>query len=310
MFVALNTISGSRYVWQTYSRVESVFGPSPAPFCQNPQNLPVFTLMTKSDGQPSSRDESFIQAATDKPLIDRNGNWTLYERRLNSIELMYLKNSQWDLTTLAGQKAFIQSGKKVNFSEGADVNPPTGAPGAIELKLAWRILDTSKGDDPRRYITLNARLAVDKSEIRGGTQPICANVQLGLVGFHIIQKNPKRGVLRPQWIWATFEHQDNVPLSPNACDPVTSTCYVKPNPTVCTAPANATGSFSYFNASCTNKGAACPANTAPAFQPGETEYLWSPQQPYAGPYRYDQRYGTQVARCYQIYSLTQQLNTQ
>jgi hypothetical protein len=35
----------------------------------------------------------------------------------------------------------------------------------------------------------------------------CSKVDVALVGLHIVQKTPTR----PQWIWSTFEHVDNVP---------------------------------------------------------------------------------------------------
>jgi hypothetical protein len=35
---------------------------------------------------------------------------------------------------------------------------------------------------------------------------------MGLVGLHIVQKTPSR----PQWIWSTFEHVDNVEVGPGA----------------------------------------------------------------------------------------------
>ncbi|HYJ87038.1 MAG TPA: hypothetical protein VEW46_13340 [Pyrinomonadaceae bacterium] len=57
--------------------------------------------------------EEYFQASTSLPLVDINGNWTLYERRVNDVEARYLlapngKPSQ-TLTTQAGQNNFIKS---------------------------------------------------------------------------------------------------------------------------------------------------------------------------------------------------------
>ena len=86
--------------------------------------------------QPGER-----QAATGDPAIDVSGNWTIYERRLNGIEVAYLKapggKTSWNLTTQAGQQAFASGGGTVNFPS-IDQNATTGA---IEIKAAWRVLD-------------------------------------------------------------------------------------------------------------------------------------------------------------------------
>jgi hypothetical protein len=39
------------------------------------------------------------------------------------------------------------------------------------------------------------------------TTGTCSSIRVGLVGIHIVQKTPTR----PQWIWTSFEHVDNVP---------------------------------------------------------------------------------------------------
>ncbi len=313
MFYSLNQMKDGLYAWQNYKLVEDVFGGDPSP-CDNPGNLPVLSITTKAGGGTlSSLDDeilgdNFLEAAVNLPLVDRNGNFTVYERRLNDVELAYLKNDKWDLTTLEGQKKFVESGNTVNFTESA--KEADGSLGAIELKMAWRVLDTDKGDDPSRYITMNALLAVDAALVRDSDQPICDPVLVGLVGFHIIQKNPTDSALLPEWIWSTFEHMDNAPLSPNACDPVDGGCFLVSDPPVCDAPADAQGAYSYFNSACTDGGNACPPNEAPDKLSGESTYLWSAQQPYAGAYLYDNQFGTQVARCWQIYDLTQQINKQ
>ena len=57
---------------------------------------------------------------------------------------------------------------------------------------------------------------------------------VGLVGLHIVYKAPGF----PQWTWATFEHVDNAPDA-----------------------SSATGTWSYFNPSCT--GSFCAPNVSP-----------------------------------------------
>ena len=71
------------------------------------------------------------------------------------------------------------------------------APGTMELKIAWRVLDSA---DPT-YYTMPA--TVPGSE-PGSTQ----DVTLGLVGFHLVNWTSKH----PEMIWATFEHKTNAPL--------------------------------------------------------------------------------------------------
>ena len=74
----------------------------------------------------------------------------------------------------------------------------TGASGAgaIEIKAAWRIMTSD--DDTSRYFTQEAVIYDGSS---------CETTTVGLVGLHIIRKVASS----PKWIWATFEHEDNVP---------------------------------------------------------------------------------------------------
>jgi hypothetical protein len=74
--------------------------------------------------------------------------------------------------------------------------------GSIEVKAAWRIL--TPADTPairaRYYIIPNAQV-FDVASAK------CVAQDIALVGFHIVAKTPNR----PQWIWSSFEHVDNVP---------------------------------------------------------------------------------------------------
>ena len=71
--------------------------------------------------------------------------------------------------------------------------------GSLEFKAAW--LQISDRDDSKwRKYKLSHAYAWDGEEF-------CEEVTVALVGLHIIHKTQSN----PQWIWATFEHEDNSP---------------------------------------------------------------------------------------------------
>lgn len=325
MFVALNWAAGSppplppkgltgsgTRVWQTWPRVESVFGNGKVmPKCA-PAGLPVLVVASKGSGVPSPKNQEYLQASTSLPIIDVNGNWTIYERRMNTREAGYIKapNNQpsQNLNTLKGQQAFVAAGQQVAFPTSAITQ--TGATGAMEIKASWRILDPTKGDDLSRYFTMAAQLQVAGDLVTGG-KPICQKVTVGLVGMHILQRNPTNPVnkqLLDQWIWSTFEHVDNVPTAEKACDPTGATsCSTFDQPTCGAAALDPkVKRYSYYdpNAPTTT------TNLAPTPSQGNPPFAWSPKPPYAGQYRTSAG-GTspQAVRCWQVYHLTQSLNT-
>jgi hypothetical protein len=72
--------------------------------------------------------------------------------------------------------------------------------GSIVLKAAWLDLDGLTEEQKSRYYRRSATL-------RDANTGRCSVVTMGLIGLHIVQKTASR----PQWIWSTFEHVDNVP---------------------------------------------------------------------------------------------------
>lgn len=291
-------------VWQGYATPEAVFD-GPVGNCPNPNNLPRFNIIAKAGTNP--RDQEFLQA-TGQPLIDANGNWTLFERRMNSVEQQYIESQ--GLNTYEGQQKFIEAGNSVLFQPGQQV-PTNGVVGAIEIKASWKIIGEA---DKASYFHTQGLIDVQGAYVSDG-QPLCAEVTLGLVGLHIIQANsevidPKTklpGALQPKFIWASFEHKNNAPTSSQACDAVVdNTCYQTIANNNCPAPSDA-GSYAYYNPTCS----ALPVNTPPAKKPGESAYVWSRTQPYAAAYltpSNNAQCGTQVSRCWQVYDLTADLN--
>lgn len=72
--------------------------------------------------------------------------------------------------------------------------------GTTELKTAWKVM--GKNDDLSKYITIEAQIGSDKP------------TTLGMIGFHIAAATPDH----PEFVWATFEHDVNVPdcVSPSS----------------------------------------------------------------------------------------------
>jgi hypothetical protein len=331
MFVALNWVASAvnqsptiglttagRRVWQTYRKVSSVFGNSPVRArCTNALALPVFYIGSNGNGKPMPNNEEYFQASTNLPLIDINGNWTIFERRVNDIDASYLLapngQSSQTLTTVAGQTNFIKHNPAgVEFTSSATI--PTGANGSIEIKAAWRIIDRAAGDDPSRYFTQSVLLAVPGDLVRGGRQ-FCSSVTVGLVGFHIIQRNPvdpNNKALLPQWIWASFEHIDSAPMAQSACN-VRNGCGINPatnwiNQASCgSASPYPSVRYSFFKQQSAIQG----TNIAPA-PPGNgnAQYPWAPRKPYAQGGTTPETAMPQATRCWAIYPTTESLNAQ
>jgi hypothetical protein len=120
------------------------------------------------------------------PLVAQNRTYVRYEVRINRPEFDSIIDHEW----------FIAA------------NLPTeNAPlpfnlGSTEIKAAWRILTDADTPEIRsRYYTIEDAQVFD---VAAGK---CVPRDIALVGFHIVSKTPNR----PQWIWSSFEHVDNVP---------------------------------------------------------------------------------------------------
>ena len=140
-------------------------------------------------------DES-LQAFTG-PLVDQNGNWVFYEVLMNESEFNYiLKN---ELYNQEGQALFTAN-NMIDFPANTDE-----LPGSIELKFAWKIL--GDGDVADRFFTINAEINLPQYDADGNLLPPKQEEFLvGLVGMHYAVRTQSA----PEWIWATFEHVDNI----------------------------------------------------------------------------------------------------
>lgn len=251
----------------------------------------------------SNREVPANLQSTGQAVTDRNGNYVIYDVRVNDVEADYVTSNE--LTTIAGQKAFAAANS--NHVETALQLPlaTTDSQGAIEVKLAWRIL--TDGEDASRFVTHATTLAIPADQTVND-QAACLDVTLGLVGMHVLSK-PLGQINNNEWLWSTFEHIDNAPLASDAVQPFDGQKVVTARPT-CSAVNDASSTtWSFYNPDCAEQdGSSCTLN-----QPiGSSPFLWKPDGP---PYTPSNnlvggKYGSQVARCYEIYAPTAELNGQ
>ena len=282
-------------VWESWPTVEDVFGGG-ASECPSNGRL---TLQRTAKFHSSA----FIEPFTSSPLIDVEGNFVMYDIRLNPREVAYLTDN--GLVTKAGQEAF-----KAANPDGWDL--PRGEvkggdllnksiPGAMELKTAWRILPEGGSDS---YYTLPGLVEIPAKHSATG-KTLCLDVTLGMVGMHIMQKISTPGNFSDFWIWATFEHSRNAPLADGGPISQKDTASNQQNEPPygpvesCPVPDGAGDDWAFFNPACTTAdGAACAPNEELKYS---GDLLWEAEPPYAKRYLTSGKFGTQVTRCWQVY---------
>jgi hypothetical protein len=160
------------------------------------------------------------------------------------------------------------------------------------------------------------QIAVSGDLVRGG-RPFCRSAIVGLVGLHILQRNPvdpKNPALRPQWIWATFEHADNAPIAESPCN-VSNGCGTNPTtnwinrPSCGFAKPDRALQYSFFS----QKLPPLPGrgtNVQPGPLTGTTKYPWNSRPPYAEGGTTRGTSTPQAVRCWEIFPTTEHLNVQ
>jgi hypothetical protein len=134
----------------------------------------------------------FAPREAGNPLVAQNGTYTRYETRLNEAHYSALALNGWS------------QGRNLPDRD----NPARIPAGSIAVKAAWRILNAA--DSPavrsRYYVVRNANV-VDVARTRAARRVVCSKSDVALVGLHIVVRTK----FRPQGVWSSFEHVDNVP---------------------------------------------------------------------------------------------------
>ena len=134
---------------------------------------------------------SFAVGAPANPLVAQNGAYTRYEIHFNEPEF----------------SAFAASGWSRGLNLPDESHPARFPVGSIAVKAAWRPLTAADPPAVRaRYYVERAEI-VDVAKTLAAGRTVCSESDVALVGLHIAIKTASR----PQWIWSTFEHVDNVP---------------------------------------------------------------------------------------------------
>lgn len=285
-FIALNwSTDGSAFgtpgnlhpvQWETYTTQESLYPssgtlPSGAntriaqASCVTGANLAarrvgklrILQATSKFAGQPGSS-FSFPEAFPSGPawLGAQNGTNVWYEVLLNPDEVSFVTANQFYNANMQSQWVNNGQGSPIVFPKGSSSGNPVGV---IELKAAWMEATGYNPSNPGKW----ANYLLAPAVVVGPSNNQCRSVTVALVGLHIIHKTTSQAT----WVWATFEHVDNVPgpnNTTNCCDFYNPNCQPQ-QVTVSQSSCLASGQTSPVTISCTantpppyNLGAGCP----------------------------------------------------
>lgn len=191
-------------VWETFKSRYELFQLGPDGKSIEPQPWATYDAANPCGSDVDNREKTlasfdpfmdfnqFGSSGPANPLVAQNRTYTRYETRLNEPHYSTLTQNGWS----QGQ----------NLPDYDD--PLRMPPGSIAVKAAWRLLTAA--DTPavraRYYVVENANV-VDVAKTLAARRVVCSKSDVALVGLHIVIRTPRR----PQGVWATFEHVDNVP---------------------------------------------------------------------------------------------------
>jgi hypothetical protein len=168
--------------WATYEALN----PCGADVDQRAKTLATF------DSFMDFNQSAFSPAVAANPLVAQNRTYTRYEVRINEPEYSALALSGWS--------------RGENLPDPA--HPAQLPMGSITVKGAWRLLTAA--DTPavraRYYVVKNVNV-VNVAQTLAAGRVVCSKSDVALVGLHIVIRTK----YRPQGLWSTFEHVDNVP---------------------------------------------------------------------------------------------------
>ena len=239
-------------VWESYKGLDEVFGvgalsksdwndvqPMPS-ICPQGTGLRTIHMTSKSrsatvlGGHAAPGPLQSVNQAVGGPLVDQQGNLVQYEIRINQVMF----------DDIVVQKAWNKTHAELTCS--GTYAKPTCTPfefskGAIETKAAWKVLTTAEQSSGKFFVRdMLVEIPADPAHKQTAS---CSQQTMGLVGLHITRKTPQSALPSPSnsgktkvpdWAWATFENDYNVPLMGDATDAQASWTFNNPacTPTV------------------------------------------------------------------------------
>lgn len=175
--------------WELFQRFPTAWTDFGAPNPCAPANVGFTDMVLASFSKFGNLGEGdFGQLAHALPA--QNHTWVRYATAFNETE--YNEIIQKKLYLTDGLTAAIKAAEMPG-SEGLQLPK-----NSMDIKSSW--IDMTGIQHPETYHT---RLAL----VMDPVSKTCNVKTVGLVGLHIVQKTDSR----PQWIWSTFEHVNNVP---------------------------------------------------------------------------------------------------
>jgi len=129
-------------------------------------------------------------------LVAQNRTYVRYQAAYNETVFKKIQHEQLYDQHVVAKLPEAPSGQPVSDQGSQDDQ-------ALTVKSAWIELPEGGPNhiDPSRFYVR------DDAWIQDLDRQSCRQARVGLVGLHIVYKTHSR----PQWIWSTFEHVDNVP---------------------------------------------------------------------------------------------------
>lgn len=255
--------------WGDFNRREQVFA-----------NDPAFENCGLHSGNAEVITANLLQA-DGNILVDQNGNFIVYETRINPAAEDYILEQI--LNTEEGQIA--NASNPISFPQGRIGNDPT--PASVLVKTSWQVMTPET--DQSQYIVKNGLIFVP-AEFSANGKDMCIRETLGMIGMHIVTRTDSGN--GDEWLWSTFEHRDTAPDAGNSRR-VNAIFSNDLFPGGCSAATkNSDVSYILYNKDCPD----CATN-----KPATGEFIWSKKPPYA------QAAPSQIVRCWEVFEGTFEL---